>query len=361
MKNREDGNTTYASTPSTALRSRGSRLSVLVAVALAITLLAGCGGSGDAAPAANGAKLVVGARNLSVPQSMLYWAAAKGYFKDEGLDVTIRLGEAAHTSQFVAGQVDLYSGNEGGLLGVANSGKSVKSIYGWSNGESGWVVTSDDSVKSPKDCKAVTTATPGTGIYAWTKQLERIYGVSWKLTQLTTTPAIASSVASGRTDCANGNISYYQTAIDDKKVRVVLDPSDTSSLPDGWPPLGIENVIGGLTGQLDKNRPAVEKFLSAFHRANQDFVKTDSAEIAKALVAYEPDWAAVGSQESLALSIEQYKPLVSPFEGRISQSTWGATLSFYQNGGLDFLAADPDRFSYKNSVDMSFYEAGIAP
>ncbi|MEO3862370.1 ABC transporter substrate-binding protein [Acrocarpospora sp. B8E8] len=333
----------------------------LAALAVISVLAAGCGaGEGtDRAASSEDGSLVVGVRNATVPQASLYWAAAKGYFKDAGLDLSIKAGEAAHSAQLVAGQVDLSMGAQGALFGVINSGKRVTAIYGSDSGISGWVVTSSDSVKTPTDCKSVTTATPGTVLYAWTRQLEKVYDVEWKITQLTTVPAIAANVIGGRTDCATGNVSFYQSGIDSGKLRVILDPTDKSSLPPGWPALGVEDVFGGIPERLKAKKPAVERFLRAYDTALSDYLAADSKDIARTLISYDPQWAAVGSVDVLAEAVEKFKPLLSPDKGYISEDVWSRTLAFYETGGLDFLASDSSRFDYASAVDMSYYKAAI--
>ncbi|MET0454055.1 MAG: ABC transporter substrate-binding protein [Mycobacterium sp.] len=347
------------------LRSEARRRwrAALAAAAVVAVVVTGCGTDGKPASEATSSgdrlSLVVGVRDVSVPQAALNWMVAQGYFEDAGLDVTIKIGEAAHTSQLVAGQVDLYQGAQGGLFGIINSGKQVKTIYGVDAGISGWVVASNESVKTPSDCKSVTTATPGTVFYAWTKQLERIYDADWQLTQLTSVPAITANVVGGRTDCATGNISYFQRGIDEGRLRVIFDPSDESNLPPGWPTLGVDDVIGGIPATLAAKKPAVEKFLKTYAAAMPDYLAADPKDIAQALMSFNPKFAAVGSRDVLAKGVENFKPLLSPNSGYISDETWSHTVDFFRQGGLDFLGNDPSRFDYANVVDMSYYDAAI--
>jgi ABC-type nitrate/sulfonate/bicarbonate transport system substrate-binding protein len=330
-----------------------------MAVGLIATFAAGCG-SEDGAPSSGGAQsLVIGTRNASVPQATVYWAAAKGYFKDAGIDLKISVGEASQTAQLVSGQTDLYFGSQGALFGSVQAGKPIKTIYGVDAGISGYVVASNDAIKTPADCKTVTSATPGTVIYAWTKQLEKVYDVEWKLTQLTDVPSILANVASGRTDCAVGSVTYFQSGIDEGKLRVVLDPTDEANLPEGWPELGVEDVIGGLPDTLKKNSGAVEAFLKAYDEALAVYLKTDAKEIAQTLIDFDSRFAAVGSVDVLAKAIEQFRPLLSPDHGYVADDRWSNTLAFFEQGGLDFIGGDSSKFSYGERVDMSYYEAGI--
>ncbi|MGP3534225.1 ABC transporter substrate-binding protein [Microbacterium sp. RD1] len=341
------------------------RAVALVGAAALVAALTGC--ATEASPSSSGSAentepltLSIGVRNLMASSAPLYWAEAEGYFDDAGLDLNLVVGEAAQASQLVAGQTDLYwGGAQGGLFGIVNSGKPIHTIYGIDASSSAYVVTSNDAVKTPADCKTVTTAPAGTVMHAWTRQLERIYDVQWELTQLTTIPAILANVVADRTDCAIGNVTYYQSAIDDGTLRVILDPAATDDLPKDWPEVGVEDVVGGLPDVLESKRDAVELVLKTYNEALQDFIETDSTEIAETLHASDPAWAAAGSVEVLATSLDQFKNFLSPDDGYIAGDTWERTVDFFEAGGLDFLATDPSRFDYANSVDMSYFEEGI--
>lgn len=340
-------------------RAAARLVTLLSTAALAATACGSGSGTGATEAGPELEPLVIVVRNHAVPQASLAWSIAQGYFEEAGLDVRIEVAEAANSAQLVSGQADLFWGTQGALFGIANSGKRVTTVYALDAGSAGWVVTSDDSIQSPDQCRTITTATPGTVMYAWTRQLERIYDVRWEITQLTSVPAIAASVVAGRTQCASGNVSYYQTGIDEGRLRVILDPTDTAALPAGWPAMGVEDVIGGLPETLEGKRDVVQQFLQTYHGALPEYLDTDAADIAATLLEYDGKWSAVGRPDVLAQAVEDYKPLLSPDDGYVSQETWAETLSFFGEGGLDFLNTDPDRFDYATAVDMSYYEAAI--
>lgn len=359
QQNTEVGRKAATASRRTPIRSWAGAVTATALIAVA---MAGCSTGAASTPSTTSGEalpLVVGVRNLTAAASPLAWAKAKGYFHNAGLDLSIVPGEAATTAQLVAGQTDLYWGSQGGLLSIANSNKPVSTIYSIDAGANGYVVTSNNAVKSPADCKTVTTATAGTVMLAWTKQLQAIYKVQWELTQLTTVPAIAASVVAARTDCAVGNISYYQSAIDEGRLRLVLDPGDKSSLPTDWPKFGAEDVVGGLPATLEQKKPAVEKFLKAYDTAIKDYMTTDPSDIAQTLINSDPAWSAVGTREVLAKTVDQFRQFLSTDGGYITKATWSSTLDFFKNGGLDFLASDPGKFDYSNAVDMSYYETAI--
>lgn len=336
---------------------------VVTAIVTICAVLAGCGPNTRSSQDAAGndrQSLVVGVRNLQAMSAPIYWAEAKGYFDDAGVDLELIVGEAAQTSQLVSGQIDLFwSGPQGSLFGIINSGKTVHTIYGTDAGSNGYVVTSNDAVQTPADCTTMTTAPPGTVMHAYTRQMERIYDASWQLTQLTTIPAILANVVAGRSDCAMGNIAYYQSAIDDGKLRLIVDPGDPSTLPPNWPSFGVEAVVGGLPETLDRKRSTIETVLKAYNAALRDFRSTDSREIAETLLDSDPGWMAAGPADAIATALEEFKQFLSPDNGFISEEVWATTVAFFTTGGLDFLGTDTSRFDYENAVDMTFFESAI--
>ncbi|MTD57576.1 ABC transporter substrate-binding protein [Amycolatopsis pithecellobii] len=336
---------------------RRAAAGILAVIAILATA---CGTTSGAAPApGERLSLVVGTRDVTAYASSLYWAKAQGYFDKENLDVSIKVGEAAHTAQLVSGQTDLYWGAQGGLFGIINSGKPVQTIYGVDAGAYGYVVTANKAIKTPAECRTVSTSTPGTVVHAWTRQLENIYHVKWELSQLTSVPAVAANVVSGHTDCAVGNVNWYQSAIEAGQLAVILDPADKSKLPQGWPTLGVEDVVGGLPATLHKKAPAVERFLRAYDKARKDFIAADPKGIAQSLMSFDAAWKTYGSVDVLATAIEEFRPFLSPNDGFVSAETWSKTLDFFKAGGLDFISPDTAELGYAKAVDMSYFKTAI--
>lgn len=343
-------------------RNASVRSGMVVAAIIAMQAnLVGCSAESTKDPArAPTQTLTIGVRNLQAQAAPLYWAQAKGYFEEAGVDLELVVGEAAQTAQLVAGQIDLFwGGPQGSLFGIINSGKTVHTIYGTDAGANSYVVTSNDAVRTPADCVTVTTAPAGTVMHAYTKQIERAYGIKWDLTQLTTIPAILANVAAGRTDCAIGSISYYQSAIDEGRLRVIANPADPLTLPPEWPRFGVEAVAGGLPETLERNRAAIESVLAVYNTALRDFKATDPHEIAQTLLNADRGWVAAGSADAIATALGEFKQFLSPDDGFISEDAWSATVTFFRDGGLSFMDTDQSRFNYSNAVDMSFFESAI--
>lgn len=97
--------------------------------------LSACGGGGGGASAAatdgelEKAELTVGSLPIS-DYASLYWAQEKGFFEDEGLDVTIEpvQGGPAGVQKVVAGELDLTNSTTFGTAMAVDSGLPIRSV-----------------------------------------------------------------------------------------------------------------------------------------------------------------------------------------------------------------------------------------
>lgn len=110
-----------------------ARKVALVGAAVAAMALAGCGG-GDAGSAATDGQLektelTVGSLPLA-DYAALYWADEKGYFEDEGLDVSIEAvqGGPAGVQKVVSGELDLTNSTPFGTAMAVDSGLPIRAV-----------------------------------------------------------------------------------------------------------------------------------------------------------------------------------------------------------------------------------------
>lgn len=113
---------------------KATRKAVLAGAAGAALLLAGCGGSGDAGQGETDGELekteiTVGSLPLA-DYAALYWAEEKGFFEDEGLDVTIEAvqGGPAGVQQVVSGELDFTNSTPFGTAMAVDSGLPIRSV-----------------------------------------------------------------------------------------------------------------------------------------------------------------------------------------------------------------------------------------
>lgn len=107
---------------------------VLAGAAGAALLLSACGGeSGGGAGATDGklekSEITVGSLPLA-DYAALYWAEEKGFFKDEGLDVTIEAvqGGPAGVQKVVSGELDFTNSTPFGTAMAVDSGLPIRSV-----------------------------------------------------------------------------------------------------------------------------------------------------------------------------------------------------------------------------------------
>ena len=137
-----------------------TRKAVLASAAGAALLLAGCGGSGDASAGATDGELekteiTVGSLPLA-DYAALYWADEKGFFEDEGLDVTIEpvQGGPAGVQKVVSGELDFTNSTPFGTAMAVDSGLPIRSVVltsALADNGIGIFVPKGSSIKDMKD------------------------------------------------------------------------------------------------------------------------------------------------------------------------------------------------------------------
>lgn len=111
-----------------------TRKAVLAGAAGAALLLAGCGsdsegGAGATDGSLEKSELTVGSLPLA-DYAALYWADEKGFFEDEGLDVTIEpvQGGPAGVQKVVSGELDFTNSTPFGTAMAVDSGLPIRSV-----------------------------------------------------------------------------------------------------------------------------------------------------------------------------------------------------------------------------------------
>ncbi|WP_191563982.1 ABC transporter substrate-binding protein [Janibacter melonis] len=111
-----------------------TRLLALAGVASVALVTTGCGGGGESSAAATDGELektqlTVGSLPLA-DYAALYWADEKGFFEDEGLDVTIEAvqGGPAGVQKVVSGELDLTNSTPFGTAMAVDSGLPIKAV-----------------------------------------------------------------------------------------------------------------------------------------------------------------------------------------------------------------------------------------
>lgn len=336
-------------------------MAAAAALALTLTACGSSGGAGESTTAAAGSgtqnaagggtqtlKIVLRSQLTSPP---LYYGLAKGLFKEAGLDLDITVSATGTPATLVAKQADLAGISLSAILGVVNEGADAKVVYPIDGGAQGYVVAAANSpITSPAQCKTMVTGIPGTNNYGWTIIEQKLFGVTWKLSQITDVPSFSNMVISGQSDCAIAGYSVFDTGLSGGKLKLILDPAQKAALPKGWPAGNMENVFAGLSSVLDAKSAAISKFLKAYQQSVDAFRKADPKEIATTLLQYK-DFAG-STQASLEASATHLKDFLSPGDGHITQDSWKLSVDFFANSGTNYLDGS-DTWSFDKRVDTA--------
>jgi NitT/TauT family transport system substrate-binding protein len=139
------------------------RTRLVALTAAGVFLLIGCGGSDKTSSAAgsnatsSGSKVTIGALPI-VPSAALQLGVDKGFFKKQGLDVKLELGQggAALLPAVVAGQIDFVVGQPLPLMLAQGRGIDVRIISGYAaskpsgNDINGVVASAKSGITAPK-------------------------------------------------------------------------------------------------------------------------------------------------------------------------------------------------------------------
>lgn len=157
---------------STILSGRIRKASALVAAAAFALSLAACGSSGDSSESSSGSAKITVLRSTGSTFEPLYIAQEQGFFKSEGLDVTIKEG-AQDTSQnapsVIKGEAQFAQTDSSGFIKGAASGLPVQIVSDLQAATTqaapsdGLVVKKDSPITSFADVEGKTIALPALG------------------------------------------------------------------------------------------------------------------------------------------------------------------------------------------------------
>lgn len=218
--------------PSRARRLRRALLLAL-GVALVATACSGTGGSASSASSSGGAPLVVGLTyTADIQFSPFYVAAEKGYFADEGLDVTLRHhgGSEPLLGALQAGDEDVvYAGGDEMMVNRSQGVDvvDVATIYQSYPGE--LIVPADSPITSLADLRGHSIGVPGE------------YGETWY-----TLLALLDEAGLSRDDVDIRTIGFtQQSALMTGKVDAVVGFSNNDAVQFEQAGFGIREIAPG--------------------------------------------------------------------------------------------------------------------
>jgi len=262
------------------------------ALALALSfLLAGL------VPATGSAKIIVGLSSVNVAFLPVYVTEAKGFFKDEGLDVLLVLFNAGATNlqALIGGDVQIMGSAFVETVGGRAAGIDVKNFWGVCN-LMPFQLYSQPDFKSMKQAKGKRFAISRFGSLTdfLTRTTLRHFGVDEKevtILQIGSTPARFAALSAKGVDASVVWFPVTEIA-KSQGFNKLLDLKDI--FPD-WP----YETFAARESYLSKEKDQVAKFLRAYQkgvRYTRDN-KNDAVNIMKKYVKMDPAYAPAGYDE----------------------------------------------------------------
>lgn len=307
-----------------------ARLSPLVALlALLVPLLAACGGSGDDDPE----EMKIGLSFIpNIQFAPFYVALEKGFYAEEGLEVTIRNHSQDLFGALVSGDEDMiFAAGDEMLQARANDIPIVYVAEVYTQYPVALVVPADSEIQSPADLKGHSVGIPGE------------YGANY-IGLL----ALLSSAGLSRSDVEIKSIGFTQVAaLLDGQVDAIVGYANNEPIQlekAGMPvrtfpvadqqPL-ISNGLGALEETLEERPDAVRAAIAATLKGVQYTIDhpEEALEISKEYVDGLDDPAnAAAALEVLMATLPMWEPTGEP--GSIDAAAWTSMAEFLHSQGL---------------------------
>jgi ABC-type nitrate/sulfonate/bicarbonate transport system substrate-binding protein len=327
------------------------------AIAVALTALIAAAAPAWAAEPAEPASLSVAVFAANAAFAHVYLGESEGYFKKEGVSVTLQSNTGSNTlNVVVSGQTDLGMIGAGAPLLAAKEGKPTSIIYAHVGNANGGTVVARSGFNTLDAIKNVGATGIGSSSYGFCNYYKQTKQTQWNVVVLQDVPTMLAALKSGRIDGACNNVANFRPLIDSKEVHIVVDTRDPAArekyLGKDYP----EAAIFGITSNLQTKRPAVIAFMKAVGAADK-FLHTQSARaVAESL--HKLSVFSTIPVEAIEMQVTDNKPYFSPNAGYISPAVWEFAITQYNTWGL---AVDPkdSTFAYDKRVDMSYYDAAL--
>lgn len=322
------------------LTNTARRLAVL-AVALATTLLAACGAGGSgtttsASSSATGAPLIVGLTYVpDIQFAPFYVGVEKGFFAEEGLDVTLRHHGSSESlfGALQAGTEDVVYAGGGELLQARSEGVDAVSIATmYQHYPVVAIVPADSAITTAADLRGHSIGLPGQ------------YGEGWLgLLMMLKTAGLT------RSDVDIQNIGYtLQAALPAGRVDAVIGYSNndavqfeaagfavrTIPVTEGEVPL-VSVGLETMRTTLDANSEALTRLNRAAIKATQ-YVIDHPDEAVELSAAYVPNLSADAQRTAALATLNATIPLFGTGDeiGAQHADRWAAMATFMDEAGL---------------------------
>src|SRR5947208_9381808 len=288
-------------------------------------------------------KIVVGLSSVNVAFLSVYVTEAKGFFKDEGLDVLLVLFNAGATNlqALIGGDVQIMGSAFVETIGGRAAGIDVKNFWGVSN-LMPFQLYSQPDFKSMKQAKGKRFAISRFGSLTdfLTRATLRHFGVDEKevtILQIGSTPARFAALSAKGVDASIVWFPVTEIAKSQGYNKLL----DLKEIFPEWP----YETFAAKQSWLNKEKEQVTKFLRAYQRGVKYTLenKTDSVRIMKKYVKINPAYAPAGYDE--------YRGSF-PLNGQIAEKAIPAVIEQeFESGRLQ------KKVTVDDMVDRSFMKA----
>jgi ABC-type nitrate/sulfonate/bicarbonate transport system substrate-binding protein len=232
---------------------------VAVTLVLAATLAVACGGDDDAGEPDRIA-FVAGFRpQANLPFVAVYVAAAKGYFADEGLEVTIEHSPSGgHLQLLLEKEIAFTTATAAQLIRRRADELPVQAValFG-QRGDQGYVVKADSGIAGPADFAGRSVGFKGSVVPAELKAMLATVGLTVDDVNLQNVPFDVRPFIEGQVDVFPVFLNNEPFQIQQQDVAItIIDPTDF-----GVPSLGLTFIAHQDT--VSDNPQLVERFLRA--------------------------------------------------------------------------------------------------
>lgn len=263
---------------------------ILVSLAVALCLV-------GAAPAQSTAKIIVGLSSVNVAFLPVYVTEAKGFFKDEGLDVLLVLFNAGATNlqALIGGDVQIMGSAFVETIGGRAAGVDIKNFWGISN-IMPFQLYSQPDFKTMKQAKGKRFAISRFGSLTdfLTRATLRHFGVDEKevtILQIGSTPARFAALTAKGVDASLVWFPVTEIA----KAQGYNKLLDLKEVFPQWP----YETFAARESYLAKEKDQVAKFLRAYQRGVKytHENRADAVNILRKYVKLDPAYAPAGYDE----------------------------------------------------------------
>lgn len=336
------------------------RAGLLIAVG---ALVAACGGT----PAPKAPKveptLTVAVPFFTSTFAPPFIAEALGYYKQEGVNVTVEGGGGSTDLLDIAtGAADLTVFGTTAAFPITAGGKPTSIVYNVAGGglAGDVAVRSSSTAKSLMDLSGQRVGVAAASGDGWgTLQVYSQYvashgGRAFIPVSYAQAADMAAALASGGIAAAVGPRDQFQTGLANGSFKLILNSENASVAKQFFGGYFAENAIFGLSSTIKAKSTAVVDFLAAIVKANSWLRSHSATQITTELRTL--SGFATTPASALVPSVQYAKSFLSPYNGKITAAMWGLSLKQFAGWKVEGVNLSSPNYSYRRAVNMTYLD-----